>query len=65
MGRAKPSLKKRLKASREGTGKHLPRGRSASGKANRQSDDEADGLNIAYDEFHPEWNYTISPRPKK
>jgi len=28
------------------------------------SDAEMAGLNIARDEFHGEWNYTLSPRPK-
>src|SRR5215218_9680396 len=27
------------------------------------SDAEMAGLNIARDEFHGEWNYTLSPRP--
>ncbi|MEJ2124829.1 MAG: hypothetical protein P8Y67_14600 [Alphaproteobacteria bacterium] len=26
-------------------------------------DAEMEMLNIAGDDFHPEWNYTISPRP--
>jgi len=32
-------------------------------KGIRVSDAEMETLNIAGDDFHPEWNYTISPRP--
>ena len=34
-------------------------------KGVKVSDDEMDGLNITRDAFHPEWNYTISPRLKE
>jgi len=32
-------------------------------KGIKVSDEEMASLNIKRDEFHPEWNYTISPRP--
>jgi Rhodopirellula transposase DDE domain len=32
-------------------------------KAIRVPDEEMAALNIATDTWHPEWNYTISPRP--
>jgi hypothetical protein len=32
-------------------------------KGIKVSDEEMDTLNIEGDAFHPEWNYTISPRP--
>ena len=32
-------------------------------KGIKVSDQEMDALNIKTDAFHPEWNYTISPRP--
>ena len=32
-------------------------------KGIKVTDDEMDALNITGDAFHPEWNYTISPRP--
>ncbi|NPD67665.1 hypothetical protein HPQ61_13035 [Acetobacteraceae bacterium] len=32
-------------------------------KAIRVSDEEMATLNIATDTWHPEWNYTIRPRP--
>ena len=32
-------------------------------KGIKVSDEEMDSLNIKGDAFHPEWNYTISPRP--
>ena len=32
-------------------------------KGIKVSDEEMDALNIKGDAFHPEWNYTISPRP--
>jgi hypothetical protein len=28
-------------------------------------DAEMDALDIRGDTFHPEWNYTVHPRPKK
>jgi hypothetical protein len=34
-------------------------------KAIRVTDDEMATLNIVTDTWHPEWNYTISPRPSK
>ena len=34
-------------------------------KAIRVADEEMAALNIATDPWHPEWNYTISPRPSK
>jgi len=34
-------------------------------KAIRVTDEEMATLNIATDAWHPEWNYTISPRPSK
>jgi len=34
-------------------------------KAIRVTDEEMATLNIATDTWHPEWNYTISPRPSK
>ena len=33
-------------------------------KGIKVSDDEMAALNITGDTFHPEWNYTISPRPQ-
>ena len=32
-------------------------------KGIKVGDGEMTTLNIAGDDFHPEWNYTISPRP--
>ena len=32
-------------------------------KGIKVSDAEMETLNIKGDDFHPEWNYTISPRP--
>jgi hypothetical protein len=34
-------------------------------KAIRVTDAEMETLNIDTDEWHPEWNYTISPRPSE
>jgi hypothetical protein len=34
-------------------------------KTIRVTDDEMATLNIVTDTWHPEWNYTISPRPSK
>ncbi len=34
-------------------------------KGIKVSDAEIANLNIKGDAFHPEWNYTISPRPPK
>jgi hypothetical protein len=34
-------------------------------KGIKVSDEEMDALNIDGDAFHPEWNYTISPKPPK
>ncbi|MCU4162340.1 hypothetical protein AiwAL_20100, partial [Acidiphilium sp. AL] len=31
-------------------------------KGIKVSDEEMAGLNIKGDQFHPEWNYTVSPR---
>jgi hypothetical protein len=33
-------------------------------KAIKVSNEEFDRINIVRDAFHPEWNYTIHPRPK-
>ncbi len=33
-----------------------------SGKGDKLSDEEIGSINICGDDFHPEWNYTISPR---
>jgi len=33
-------------------------------KGIKVSDAEMQALNITGDAFHPEWNYTISPRPR-
>jgi len=38
---------------------------SADSRPGRQPTDDIDDLNIVYDEFMPEWNYTIYPRTKK
>jgi len=46
-------------------GKRPPKHTSTSIKTAPQLDDEADGVKITYSKVHPEWNYTISPRPKK
>ena len=27
------------------------------------TDEEMEALSVVYDTFHPEWNYTVSPRP--
>lgn len=34
-------------------------------KAIRVTDEEMATLNIATDTWHPEWNYTISPKPSE
>jgi hypothetical protein len=34
-------------------------------KGMKVSDEEMASLNIQRDKFHPEWNYTISPRPSE
>ena len=33
-------------------------------KGIKVSDEEMATLNLKGDDFHPDWNYTISPRPK-
>jgi hypothetical protein len=38
---------------------------NAYAKGIKVSDAEMANLNIKGDAFHPEWNYTISPRPPK
>ena len=35
------------------------------GKGDEISDTEIASINIRGDDFHPEWNYTISPRKNK
>ena len=35
------------------------------GKGDKLSDLEIGSINICGDDFHPEWNYTISPRKVK
>lgn len=65
MARQNTRSRRNPKASEKRRGKRPPKHSSPSVEATQQSDDEADGLNITYDKFHPEWNYTTSPRPKK
>lgn len=39
--------------------------RTKKGKKGQVKDKDLEELNIRYHDFHPEWNYTISPRTKK
>jgi hypothetical protein len=64
MHRAQPKRPKR-KAASKAPQRKAPSRHSAQSGANQQPTDDTDDLNIVYDEFMPEWNYTIFPRTKK
>jgi hypothetical protein len=45
--------------------RRLPSGNLTNSGTRKQPTSADDDLNIVYDEFAPEWNYTIFPRTKK
>ena len=60
-----PPNPRKPKAAARTPEKKVTKGSSAKSAFVPPASDIEDDLNIVYDEFMPEWNYTIYPRTKK